>query len=220
MSNQIFIIMGKIALFNYFLSKVALKEQELLHVKKDRAALLAVIFSRMDIQHRHATGCSSEKVYLANPKYAEELFICVCLDAKQHGDYLANAFDFDFVPFYVQGTAIDDITDRTIAAYLDKEIYPNDCFDKELYAAVSGKDGEALDKMLGGMRSLWKRNVIDPNELMMPEPCAETAMIDRAWERLTADENFIKLLNPYTKYDRFTRSLAQSWYGGHINDIL
>ena len=212
--------MGKIALFNYFLSKVALKEQELLHLENERAALLALIFSRTDIQHRHATGCSSEKAYMANPKYAEELFICVCLDAKQHGDHLANAFDFDFSLFYIQGTAIDDITDRTIAKYLDNEVYPDDCFDKELYAAVSGKNGEALDKMLDSMRPTWKRNVIDPNELMMPEPCAETAMIDRAWERLTADANFIKLLHPYTKYNRFTRSLAQVWYSAHINEIL
>ena len=215
--------MGKFRLFNYFLSKAALKEKELLHLESERASFLAIILADVNIHHRHATGVSSEKVYWANPKFAEELFACVCVDAALHGDDLYRAFDFEYCPFYYRGEKINGVTDKEIASHLNTEIYPKakGRADKAIYAELLKVKGIALDEKLSHMNPLFTRNVFEFDEpLRMPEPCAQTAMIDRAWDRLLNDNDFVKLFYPYAKYIYDGRSLAQFRYSGHVNDIL
>lgn len=215
--------MSKIKLFNYFLSKAALKEKELLHLESERASFLAIILADVNILHRHATGCSSEKVYWANPKFAEELFACVCVDAVMHGDELYRAFDFDYCPFSYRGNMIDGVSDKEIASYLNTEIYPEakGRADKKIYAELLKVKNLALDEKLSHMNPFFTRNVFEFDEpLWMPEPCAETEMIDRAWDRLLNDNDFVKLFQPYSKYIYDGRSLAQARYSTHVNDIL
>ena len=213
--------MGKFELFNYFLSKAALKEQELLHLENERASFLAIILATVNIQHRHATGLSSEKVYMANPKFAEELLACVCVDAAMHGDDLYHSFDFEYSPSFHRGNTIDGVTDSDIASYLKVEIYPEakGRADEEIYAELLNAKSLALEEKLKRMNPFLTRNVF-VEALRMPEPCKETAMIDRAWERLLNDNDFVKLFMPYAKYIYDGRSLAQARYSGHVNDIL
>ena len=215
--------MVKFKFFNYFLSKAALKEQELLHLKSERAAFLAVILANVNVLHRHATGLSSEKVYMANPKFAEDLLACVCVDAAMHGDNLYRVFDFEYSPFYYRGKMIDGVTDKEIASYLKVEIYPEakGRVDEEIYAELLNAKSLALEEKLKRMNPLFTRNVFEFDEpLWMPEPCAETAMIDRAWERLLNDDDFVRLFQPYAKYIYDGRSLAQARYADHANCIM
>ena len=217
MSNLIFRAMKeKIHLFNYFVKKVMLKEQELLNIKDDRIALLAIILSRVSIQHRHATGCSSETVYITYPKYVEELFLNLCIEAVKNGDnQLLHSFDFKATSMYLRERTFDDVEDKEISKYVNKVLYPeaHHTLDESLYGALVPADEKERINLFHA------RNVMG-SPLELPEPCAETAMIDRAWEKLMQDESFIKLLAQCGKQNRFGYSLAHARYSQHIKLLV
>ena len=210
----------KILLFNYFVKKVADKQKELYQLSSDEQAMLAVIFSRASVQFRHATGCSLESVYIAEPKIAEELFVLLCLDAEKHGDHLMEMFDFKKVPVYEYGNPHKDLSDKEIAAYLSETLYPTcrENVNKDLYGALIFSL-EALDDVLRRIAPRYWRNV-DLSKFEMLEPCAETEMIDRAWDRLVADKGFVDLLTMIGKHDRFCHSNIYKRYAAENPHLL
>ncbi|MBR1374423.1 hypothetical protein IJ556_08260, partial [bacterium] len=119
--------MGKKLLFNYFMHKACCIEQELLGIQDERATLLAVIFSKFSVPHQHATGCCEETVYMTDPKFAQELFIILCIDAKKHGDNLVEAFRFVPWTLYYKGSILSGIEDKDLTNYLDKTLFPAVC---------------------------------------------------------------------------------------------
>jgi len=212
----------KILIFNYFVKKVADKEKELLDLQDDRAALLAVIFSHAYVQHRHATGCSSEALYMADPKTAEELFILLCSNAENHGDHLMKLFNFRRVPLYEYGNSKDDMSDKDLATYLSNELYPacRNGIDKEIYGAlIPNKTSEELDDILRHIIPSYARNV-GVAELELPAPCTATEMIDRAWNRMMEHKGFVELLSPRNKHNYFRHSNIYDCYAGHISTML
>jgi len=210
----------KILLFNYFVKKVADKEKEMYQLSNEQAALLAVIFSRASVEFRHATGCSLEAVYMADPKIAEELFILLCVDAEKHGDHLMEQFNFEKVPVYEYGNPHKDLSDKEIAAYLNDTLYPvcKEEVNKDVYKALIFSR-EPLDDILRRIAPRYLRSV-GVSELELPAPCAETAMIDRAWERLLGYDGFKNLVSLAGKHDKLCHSLIYKRYAEENPHLL
>lgn len=207
-------------LFNYFLKKVMLKEQELLNIQGEQALLLAVIFSSTSIFRRYQSGCAMEHIYFAKPKYAEELFLLVCLNAEQHGDHLLRAFNFTEREEFHQGRRAVDVSDSELADYLYKEVYPiTEEVDYDLYGLLTGETPEGALKTMSHVAPVYTRAVTQ-KKLEISEKCEETTMIDRAWERLQADEEFMELLQLNKKHDRQGKSNAYKRYAPHLVYLL
>lgn len=216
--------MKKILIFNYFVKKALEKEKELLGLDDDRAALLALVFSRSQVQHRHATGCCQEVAYAVNPKFLQELFILLCSNAEKSGDNLKQSFDFVGIPRFQFGYCgeLQDMEDKDISYYLNNNLFPyaGRQMNKELYTKLlSDLKPEALENFFERMSS---KLTYEPRveALEQPEPCAETAMIDRAWSRLVEHNGFISMLKPEGKRDYRGWSIPYQRYAEHINNLL
>ena len=210
----------KTKLFNYFVKKALEKEKELLGLQDDRAAMLALIFARSNVQHRHATGCSSEVAYSVDPKFLQELFILLCANAEHSGDHLKKSFNFVGIPRFELGWGADlkDLEDKDISYHLNNNLFPyaNHELDKELYAKLlPNKKPEELECIFERIASKFTYKP-RPEALALPEPCEETAMIDRAWSRLIEHKNFISMLKPQGKMDYAGRSVPYQRYMEHI----
>lgn len=213
----------KILLFNYFVKKAVEKEKELLGLQDDRVALLALIFSRYSTQHRHATGCCSETAYTIEPKFLQELFILLCSNAEKSGDNLKQVFDFVGIQRYEWGDELKDMHDKDITYYLSNELFPNAKLEdvREIYAILLfDKTPEELDDILRRMASTFSRMPRVKALEQQPEPCAETEMIDRAWNRMLEHETFISMLNPTGKKNFCGQSIAYQRYAEHIYTLL
>lgn len=212
----------KILLFNYFVKKVMEKEKELLDLQDDAPALMAVIFSKYGVQHRSASGYSSETAYVVNPKFAQELFIILCSNAESHGDHLKQVFNFTGVKRYEWGDELADVQDKDITYHLNNNLYPYTGreIDRTLFAKLLPKmSSEDLDNMLARIAPVFGRKPW-MHALEQPEPCAETAMIDRAWERLMAHENFVSMLKPEGKQNYRGQSVPYQRYVEHLYTFL
>lgn len=212
----------KILLFNYFVKKAIEKEKELLGLQDDRVALLALIFSRYSVQHCNASGWSPETAYAVEPKFLQELFILLCSNAEKSGDNLKYAFDFVGIPRYEWGDELKDMHDRDITYQLNNNIFPYAKMDdvREIYVALlPNKTPEEQDNILTRMAAVFSK-APRPEALEQPEPCAETAMIDRAWERLLQHDGFISMLKPSGKQDHCGRSIPYQRYVEHLSTLL
>ena len=202
-------------LFNYFMTKVVQQEQSFLKSDDARLAALEVIFSKMSVHRQYASGASSETIYFCAPKYAEELFLILCMDAAAHGDNLARLFDFKPFASYLWGHRFEDVSDSELKNYLEK-VYPiNAAVDKELYQKLFTLPAEKINNILNRLSAVYIRDAHPELLENLPEPCAETAMIDRAWARLMGDKTFVELLKPNGKhchngysraYDRYSKT--------------
>lgn len=209
----------KFLLFNYFLQKAVQKEQELLRIDDFRAALLALIVSRASVFHRCASGCSTQKAYLCKPKYAEELFLYLCLDAEKHGDALLKEFKFQKTHSFSHATQnMGDFEDVELTGYLD-QIYPLSKFfnkeDKELYAAILENPADIAE--LEAAHTFLRKVAVDSLEL--PAQNEKTAMIDRAWERVWEVDEFPAMFTLTGKHDVHGRSYPYNRYMDN-QDIL
>jgi len=195
-----------------------------LGLQDDKVAMLALVFSRARLQHRSATGCSSEEVYAVNPKFLQELFILLCSNAEKSGDHLKYSFDFVGVPRFEFGWNADlkDLEDKDISYHLDNNLFPyaNRQMDKELYTKLlADKTPEELECIFERMASKFTYEP-RPEALELPEPCAETEMIDRTWNRLLEHPNFVSMLKPKGKLDYLGRSVPYQRYVEHISQLL
>jgi len=187
-------------LFNYFLKKAVRTEQLFLGGCDDvKLAALEVIFAKMTVQREYASGgIGIEEIYLWTPKYAQELFLIVCMEAAAHGDNLLQIFNFKPCTTYIYGQNFPDMQDSELTNYIEQEIYPeakNIEKEKDFYAKFFMLPIDKID-----MKKVYARGVNINVLENLPEPCPETEMIDRAWERLMQDDRFIPLFNHYAKY--------------------
>lgn len=212
----------KILLFNYFVKKVMEKEKELLDLQDDAPALMAVIFSKYGVQHRSASGYSSETAYVVNPKFAQELFILLCANAESHGDHLKQAFNFSGIKRYEWGDELQDIQDKDITYHLNNNLYPytGKEINRELYAKLLPQMSEdELNNTLSRIAPVFGRKPWLP-ALQQPEPCAETEMIDRAWNRMLEHEGFLSMLKPSGKQNYRGQSVPYARYSEHLYTFL
>lgn len=202
-------------LFNYFLQKVVQQEQSFLKSDNTELTALAIIFSKMSVHRQYASGASTETIYFCAPKYAEELFLVLCMDAATHGDNLLQVFNFHPSSSYICGHQLPDMKDDELANYLAKEVYPET---KDLdnavehYTKLSGLPKAEMQDRLRKMKASYIRKVNTEVLANQPEPCAETAMIDRAWDRLMKDKNFTALLDSGSKHKPNGYSNAYAQY--------
>lgn len=202
--------MKKEILFNYFLSKAAQKEQELLNIRDARVAQLAIIFAKVRIFRRYPSGCTMEDIIGIKPEYAQELFLNLCLDAEKHEDHLLKSFDFRSKPFLHQGGCVNMLVDEDIKKILEEKLYPKSDYPRrtlEFYRVLAKDENVDLETKI--QPEILDVNLIEMTQL--PE-AKEAMMIDRAWQRLTENEHFINLLQPYGKYDQYGRSHAYMAY--------
>ena len=201
----------KVLLFNYFLQKVAETEQRLWQTD-EKAALLAVILSKANVFRRSASGGTSETIWSCQTRYAEDLFWIVCLDAKAHGDDLLKYYQprasFLFGGEKQWGAPILEETDIEKQC---SQIYPKAAPEKELYAQFIKEET---------MPAIMYATTVAPSKLELPAPDEDTAAIDRAYQRLSDDKEFLKLLNIYSKYEFYGRSLAHKYYATHYASVI
>jgi len=212
----------KILLFNYFVKKVMEKEKELLGLQDDKAALLAVIFSKYGVQHRSASGYSAETAYVLNPKFAQELFILLCSNAEKSGDNLKQAFNFVGIKRYEWGDELQDIQDKDITYHLNNNLFPytGKEINRELYAKLLPQMSEdELNNTLSRIAPVFGRKPWLP-ALQQPEPCVETEMIDRAWNRMLEHEGFLSMLKPSGKQNYRGQSVPYARYSEHLYTFL
>ena len=213
----------KILLFNYFVKKAIEKEKELLGLQDDRAALLALIFSRYSVQHCNASGWSPETAYAVEPKFLQEMFILLCSNAEKSGDKLKQAFNFVGIPRYEWGDELKDMHDKDITYQLGNNIFPYAKSEdvREIYTALlPNKSKEELDNIFIRMAAVFSRAPRPEALIPQPEPCAETEMIDRAWSRLLEHEGFVAMLKPSGKQNYRGQSIPYQRYAEHIYALL
>lgn len=208
---------NKKKIFNYFLKEVQLKEQEHLNTKDEQLALIAVIFSSTHVFRRYQSGCNTEQIYFANPEYAEELFLTLCLDAEKHGDHLLKAFNF--VPYerHPYGLIRQDLRDYELHDYLWNEVYPMAGVDYNLYATLMKTTPEEARESTS-LITAYTRGV--KTNLEISDRCQETEMIDRAWNRLMQNNEFVKLLQISAKHDNQCVSKAYKIYAHDYEYLL
>lgn len=206
--------MKKKLLFNYFLQKCVQKEQELLSTDDFKTALLAVIVSRANLIRHYAQGVTMEAIYFCKPFYAQELFIYLCFNAYENGDCLHSSFNFKKVTSNRSGSWGDEAyEDADITKYLYKVFdYPKGMKDIDCtsYSKIVGEN--APNKLLDMFYNLSNFRNVTVTGVELPAACPETEMIDRAWNRLMNDENFINMLKIGAKHDSHGRSYAYRSY--------
>jgi len=192
----------KILLFNYFLSKAVQQEQMLLKIKDEKSSRLALILAQTSIFRRYAQGCTTESIVLANPLFAEEMFLLVCLKAEEQGNRLMSAFDFGPVSKFVCGNLVYYLEDQDLTNYLAKTLYPQSRADKETYSRLLKKRWEEIEEIVLKAPAEHVRSA-STTKLFMPTPCAETEMIDKSWQQLINDADFLSCFDLTKKYDLY-----------------
>ena len=193
--------MKKILLFNYFISKCVQKEQELLGVSDFKTALLATVLSYSGMVRRYSTGCTLEHICLCYRYYLEELLLCVCVNATKNGENLFHAFDFHKAIDSRGGKYSDSyIKDNELDSYLES-ILPNaknaNDIDFSAYKTLLDFSKEEVIKKCYYIENLC---TIKVNSLPLPTRCAETEIIDRAWERMMNDKNSKDMWSIYSRH--------------------
>lgn len=159
---------------------------------------------------------------MADPKFAQELFIILCIDAKRHGDNLADAFLFVPWTLYYKGNVLSGIEDKDLTNYLDTTLFPAvyNCILKPFYhVLIPDKTAEQLQEIYYRQCRWSFRDVMD-TPLILPAKNEQTAMIDRAWERLSKDAAFINLFSLTGKHSRQGLSYAYLRYADGLDTLL
>lgn len=186
--------MKKILLFNYFIMKCVQQEQSLLGVKDFKTGLLATVLSYSGLVRRYQTGCTLENICFCHRYYLEELLLCLCVNAQKNGENLFGVFDF-CKAYGERGGKLYDafIKDKELDSYLES-IFPSITIADEVefseYKSLVNLSKEELLEKCYYVKNLCKVKV---SSLMVSEPCLETEIIDRAWERLIKDEGSANL---------------------------
>lgn len=212
--------MKKIEIFNYFVKKALSEEKELLNTEDDRVAMMALAFAKFDVQHQHATGCSLEKGYLVNTEFVKQLFVLVCLEAKEYGDgRLAQLFSFKPKMHFNYGSVSTDVYDADVEKHLNEVLYPIDSVDKHLYQALLPKGNpQEVEQTCMKKASEFSRKP-NPKALETTEPCAETEIIDRTWNRLRLNKDFVSLLDPRGKVNNRGDSIIYHFYKDRLSAL-
>lgn len=208
MDNKISIVSSKFLsmkkkLFNYFLKKAMQKEQAVLKSGNPGLAALGIIFSKLPIIVPNPNGARVETRYVFIPRYAEELFLILCMDATAHGDNLLQVFNFKSSMTYIRGYKLQDMKDNELIEYLEQAVYPIAIKLEEempLYTKLFSLPPKETKALLQRLSVFYVRKVNIEKLKNQPEPCAETEMIDRAWNRLMHDKNFIVLFDCCCKH--------------------
>jgi len=209
--------MDKILILNYFLQKVAQKEQALLKLDDIRAAQLAVIYVRPYLFRRFVSGCAMVYCHGFIPMYALELFLILATNAEKHGDHLLEYFDFHGTSHYFHEKHLRAFTEDDLMQYLEKKLYPvvgRKKINRAAYQQLFKVDNDAqLDSIVDSMETsnirVLKREipVITAEEEPLKEPLK---MIDRAWDRTFGKHS--QLLIPENKLDQYANSEAYKVY--------
>ena len=212
--------MKKELIFNYFVKKCIDKKYALLGVNF-KEAMLGMILSHTSLIRRYAQGVSMEEIYLTNRYYFEELFLILCLDAKKHGQDIISKFNFQYTNRYRQSAMfVDHIEDTDLDKYLES-ILPTVKNKKEvdfsLYENVTSLSAEDLLKKSYRLDNLCKVAI---DELELPDPSEETAVIDNAWERLMANADFVELVERENKHTPQAQSIAVCYLEQHYAEEL
>jgi len=199
----------KILLFSYYLQKLAQMEQELLGVNDQQTGLLAVILAKTNLFRRFSSGCTTQELCFCNPMFAQELFIHLCLNAEENGDNLLSSFDFAQTLTFSLGLVEHPIIqDNEITIFLN-EVYPEVKSKKEiatsLYVQILGE--MSRDELCDKFVQLANFRKINAKALCISEPCAETAMIDKALARLKKGSILQEMLG-FRKCDIYSKSPA------------
>ncbi len=214
---------NKNLLFSYYLHKLAQKEQELLRCDDFRIGLFAAIFANTRLFRRYASGCTVEPICFCNPIFAQDLFIYLCINAQENGDNLFKEFNFrqitgSYFHYPLCAGRYPCIEDRSISSFLDR-LYPSVLSEKDV-------DVPLLEKLqnLIGEQDLEKKfritsNIRQVRQSVLPtlRICAETEMIDRAFERLAADDVMCNMLSIESKCDINGVSVAYTVIKTHLN---
>lgn len=201
-------------LLNYCMLKFAQEAKVLYHLPDERTALLSLTFDHRSLFRRVSTGCFMQDICFANVLYPQDLLFLLCLEAYVKGDNLVEQFSFAIdYPHYRCNWDTLYLEDKELSRYLCEEIFPEVSSKKQInfaaYRAISGLEltpDNVLEKFFhfGNLRS------IKVGSLPKLEPCAETEMIDRAFDSLSARVDIDKLLT--TKHDMYGRSILQTMF--------
>ncbi|MCM1324516.1 MAG: hypothetical protein NC218_10365 [Acetobacter sp.] len=209
--------MKKKILFSYYLQKLAQMEQELLGVNDQRAALLAVVLAKTNLFRRFPSGCTMQELCFCNPRYAQELFVYICLKAKENGGKLRSLFDFSQIQaHYPAMWGQPYIEDREISRFLDK-VFPEVKSKREIDTSLYTKLLAEIPENELGSKFVQLSNFRNVNiEAMCHEPCAETAIVDAALAEMKGDAVLRNMLTLNGKCDIYAKSPA---YKGYLNNI-
>lgn len=200
----------KTKIFSYYLQKLAQMEQELLGVKDQRAALLAVILAKTNLFRRLHTGCTVQPICMCFPRYAQELFLYMCIEAKKKGTDILSYFNFAQKTAYIPGLwGQPYVEDADITSFLTK-VYPEvlsvNEIDINLYRYFFEKENkeELIEKFihLGNFRQ------VNEKALRPLGTCKEKKMIDDAFELLKDNTILCNMLSLVNKCDIYGKSPA------------
>lgn len=211
----------KILLFNYFIEKCLDNEKMFLKTDDFKTLMLGLAFAKASVFHRNISGCSSETVYFIKPKFLQEMFVLLCLNAYEHGDDLFKVFDFNQTyAFHGQHSEQGDFEDVELTSYLNKvyvETAPLKPEEEAMYTTLA-KVEKLTPEMFPHHRFSLKRVAVD--ELEVSQENDFTKMIDRAFERMSQSEEFIQLFLVSGKYDLYGISKPYSMYIRRLNELF
>lgn len=203
----------KILLFNYFISKCLEREKELLKTDDFKTLMLGLITARASIFHRTASGCSTEMGYIIRPKFLQELFVFLCLDAMEHGDNLLEPFNFSKThTFSYLHWGKGDFEDIELTAYLEKaylEVNQLTEDEKAMYSQIITPLPKVFQSPYYGSVRIRR---VTLEKLTVSSKDKYTEMIDRAFERLSRCENFVGMFLLDGKYDLYGMSTPYCQY--------
>ena len=193
--------MKKILLFNYFIMKCVQKEQELLGVKDFKTGLLATVLSYSGMVRRYPTGCTLEHICLCHRYYLEELLLCVCVNATKNGENLFHVFDFHKACGSRGGKYSEAyIKDNELDCYLESILPSAESVKDVDFSAYKTLINFSKEDVLKKCYNISNLCAVNVDALPLPERCAETEIIDRAWERLMSDKNSKDLWSIYSRH--------------------
>lgn len=200
------------------MQKLAEEEQKLLRVDNKRAAFLALILTRTHcFPYNRDGGVFSEERYFCDPRFVWELFVYICLRAKENGRKLLSLFN-------VNRTVLHGwyyLEDKDIILFLNEvfsEVRRVDGGVIQLYAMLFPEITEhpnhewMLRKKFFRNEDLYNVNL----DVLCPiETGEETALVDAALAELKDDEVFRKMLSR-DRYTHFHKSAAYLDYYSQI----
>lgn len=210
----------KTKIFSYYLQKLAEEEQKLLGGDNKRAAFLALILTRTHcVPYNRDGGVFSEEQYFCDPRFVWELFVYICLRAKENGRNLLSLFNVKRTVWH----GWSYLEDKDITRFLD-EVFPKvrrvDEDMVTLYTVLLPEIAEQpnpewmLRKKFFQNEDLYNVNL----DVLCPiETSEETALVDAALAELKDDEVFQRMLSR-DRYTHFHKSAAYFNYYSQIEN--
>lgn len=213
----------KTKIFSYYLQKLAEEERKLLG-GNERSALLALVLTKAHLFRRFHTGCTTQELCFCNPRYVQELFIYLCLKAKESGSKLLSLFDFKQTTAYHTGMRGRlYLEDRTINNFLIR-VFPSvkreEQIEKSLYvallpelSALSGAEWEIKFSHISNFRA------VNLEALSPVDPCEGTALVDAVMDEMKDDEILRKMLSLGSRCDMYGASPVYHAYFSEIRNF-